>query len=56
MPAPRQYCPYRASHPARRKIFGTVRYQSENSLRKFDAKAYLRTVEDLCRAEAEDKA
>lgn len=41
---------------ARRKIFGTVRYQSENSLRKFDAKAYLRTVEDLCRAEAEDKA
>ncbi|HEV7439590.1 MAG TPA: deoxyribodipyrimidine photo-lyase [Methylobacterium sp.] len=37
---------------ARRKIFGTVRYQSENSLRKFDAKAYLRTVEDLCAAEA----
>ncbi|MCJ2036531.1 deoxyribodipyrimidine photo-lyase [Methylobacterium sp. J-068] len=36
---------------ARRKIFGTVRYQSENSLRKFDAKAYLRTVEELCRAE-----
>ncbi|MGU3361859.1 deoxyribodipyrimidine photo-lyase [Methylobacterium sp. M6A4_1b] len=41
---------------ARRKIFGTVRYQSENSLRKFDAKAYLRTVEALCRAEGEDKA
>ncbi|NEU13398.1 deoxyribodipyrimidine photolyase [Methylobacterium sp. BTF04] len=37
---------------ARRKIFGTVRYQSENSLRKFDAKAYLKTVEKLCRAEA----
>ncbi|KQP41008.1 deoxyribodipyrimidine photolyase [Methylobacterium sp. Leaf104] len=41
---------------ARRKIFGTVRYQSENSLRKFDAKAYLRTVEALCRAEGGDKA
>jgi deoxyribodipyrimidine photo-lyase len=41
---------------ARRKIFGTVRYQSENSLRKFDAKAYLKTVEALCRAEAEDEA
>ncbi|MCK2054682.1 deoxyribodipyrimidine photo-lyase [Methylobacterium sp. 37f] len=40
---------------ARRKIFGTVRYQSENSLRKFDAKAYLKTVEALCRAEAEGK-
>ncbi len=38
---------------AKRKIFGTVRYQSENSLRKFDAKAYLKTVEALCRAEAE---
>ena len=37
---------------ARRKIFGTVRYQSENSLRKFDAKAYLKTVDALCRAEA----
>lgn len=36
---------------ARHKIFGTVRYQSENSLRKFDAKAYLKTVEALCRAE-----
>ncbi len=32
----------------RRPIFGTVRYQSENSLRKFDAKAYLRSVEALC--------
>ena len=37
---------------ARREIFGTVRYQSENSLRKFDAKAYLKTVDDLCRAES----
>lgn len=36
---------------ARRPIFGTVRYQSENSLRKFDAKAYLETVERLCAAE-----
>ena len=36
----------------RRKIFGTVRYQSENSLRKFDAKAYVKTVEKLCAAEA----
>ena len=36
----------------RRKIFGTVRYQSENSLRKFDAKAYLASVERLCAAEA----
>ncbi|GJE56966.1 MULTISPECIES: deoxyribodipyrimidine photo-lyase [Methylobacterium] len=35
----------------RRKIFGTVRYQSENSLKKFDAKAYLKTVERLCAAE-----
>ncbi|GEP01105.1 deoxyribodipyrimidine photo-lyase [Methylobacterium haplocladii] len=35
----------------RRKIFGTVRYQSENSLKKFDAKAYLKTVETLCAAE-----
>ena len=36
---------------ARRKIFGTVRYQSENSLKKFDAKAYVETVERLCAAE-----
>lgn len=36
---------------ARRKVFGTVRYQSENSLRKFDAKAYLRAVAALCAAE-----
>ncbi len=36
---------------ARRKIFGTVRYQSENSLKKFDAKAYLKSVERLCAAE-----
>lgn len=36
---------------ARRPIFGTVRYQSENSLKKIDAKAYLRAVEALCAAE-----
>ena len=35
----------------RRKVFGTVRYQSENSLRKFDAKAYVKSVEALCAAE-----
>lgn len=35
-----------------RKIFGSVRYQSENSLRKFDAKAYERAVVRLCEAEA----
>ena len=35
----------------KRKIFGTVRYQSENSLRKFDAKAYLASVAALCAAE-----
>ena len=35
----------------RRPVFGTVRYQSENSLKKFDAKAYLRAVEALCAAE-----
>ncbi|WP_232628218.1 deoxyribodipyrimidine photo-lyase [Methylobacterium sp. Leaf118] len=34
-----------------RKIFGSVRYQSENSLRKFDAKAYERAVIQLCEAE-----
>ncbi|HJE25015.1 MAG TPA: deoxyribodipyrimidine photo-lyase [Methylorubrum populi] len=34
-----------------RKIFGSVRYQSENSLRKFDAKAYERAVTRLCEAE-----
>ncbi|WP_298956082.1 deoxyribodipyrimidine photo-lyase [uncultured Methylobacterium sp.] len=37
---------------ARRKIFGTVRYLSANTLRKFDAEAYLRTVDELCAAEA----
>ncbi|GGE15953.1 deoxyribodipyrimidine photo-lyase [Aureimonas endophytica] len=36
---------------ARRPIFGTVRYQSENSLRKIDAKAYERDVTRLCAAE-----
>ncbi len=35
----------------RRKVFGTVRYLGQNTLRKFDAKAYLKAVEDLCRAE-----
>ncbi|HEV2545437.1 MAG TPA: deoxyribodipyrimidine photo-lyase [Methylobacterium sp.] len=34
-----------------RKIFGSVRYQSENSLRKFDAKGYERAVTQLCEAE-----
>ena len=37
---------------ARRPIFGTVRYQSENSLRKIDAEAYEALVRKLCRAEA----
>ena len=41
---------------ARRPIFGTVRYQSENSIRKIDAKAYERTVEDLCAAERDEAA
>ncbi|MCJ2017647.1 deoxyribodipyrimidine photo-lyase [Methylobacterium sp. E-065] len=36
---------------ARRKVFGTVRYQSENSLKKFDAKGYVKAVEKLCAAE-----
>jgi deoxyribodipyrimidine photo-lyase len=31
---------------------GTVRYLSANTLRKFDAEAYLRTVDELCAAEA----
>jgi deoxyribodipyrimidine photo-lyase len=35
----------------RRPIFGTVRYMGENSLRKFDADGYLRSVEDLAAAE-----
>ncbi len=35
----------------KRKVFGTVRYQSENSLKKFDAKAYVKAVEKLCAAE-----
>lgn len=34
-----------------RKVFGTVRYQSENSLKKFDAKSYVKAVERLCEAE-----
>ncbi len=34
-----------------RKIFGSVRYQSENSLKKFDAKGYERAVTRLCEAE-----
>ena len=37
---------------ARRKVFGTIRYQSENSLRKIDANAYLADVDQLCRAES----
>jgi deoxyribodipyrimidine photo-lyase len=36
---------------AKRPIFGTVRYQSENSLRKIDAKAYEAAVKALCEAE-----
>ncbi|UPG72281.1 deoxyribodipyrimidine photo-lyase [Roseomonas gilardii subsp. gilardii] len=36
---------------AKRAIFGTVRYQSENSLRKIDAKAYEAAVNRLCEAE-----
>ncbi|MFE1602466.1 deoxyribodipyrimidine photo-lyase [Methylobacterium sp. ID0610] len=36
----------------RRPIFGTVRYLGPNTLRKFDAAAYLRSVEALCAAEA----
>ncbi|GJE26039.1 deoxyribodipyrimidine photo-lyase [Methylobacterium organophilum] len=35
----------------KRPIFGTVRYQSENSLRKFDAKSYEAAVDRLCKAE-----
>ncbi len=35
-----------------RKVFGTVRYQSENSLKKFDAKSYAKAVEKLCAAES----
>ncbi|KMO16198.1 deoxyribodipyrimidine photo-lyase [Methylobacterium indicum] len=35
----------------RRKVFGTVRYLGPNTLKKFDAKAYLKTVDALCRAE-----
>ncbi len=35
----------------KREVFGTVRYQSENSLKKFDAKSYVKAVEKLCAAE-----
>ena len=35
----------------RRPVFGTVRYMSENSLRKFDAAAYVRSVDELVAAE-----
>ncbi|MGY2048470.1 deoxyribodipyrimidine photo-lyase [Methylobacterium sp. JK268] len=35
----------------RRPIFGTVRYLGPNTLKKFDAAAYLRAVETLCEAE-----
>ncbi|GAB6845958.1 deoxyribodipyrimidine photo-lyase [Methylorubrum rhodinum] len=34
-----------------RKVFGSVRYQSENSLKKFDAKSYEQAVTRLCEAE-----
>ena len=34
-----------------REIFGSVRYQSENSLKKFDARAYERAVTRLCETE-----
>lgn len=36
----------------RRPVFGTVRYMGDNTLRKFDAEAYLRSVDDLVAAEA----
>jgi deoxyribodipyrimidine photo-lyase len=36
---------------AKRPVFGTVRYQSENSLRKIDAKAYEAAVDRLREAE-----
>ncbi len=36
----------------RRKVFGTVRYLGPNTLKKFDAKAYLEAVDALCAAEA----
>jgi len=36
----------------RRPIFGTVRYMGANTLKKFDADAYLRSVDDLVAAEA----
>ncbi|GJD52043.1 hypothetical protein OPKNFCMD_4805 [Methylobacterium crusticola] len=35
----------------RREVFGTVRYLGANTLKKFDAAAYLRAVEALCEAE-----
>ncbi|MBS9722115.1 deoxyribodipyrimidine photo-lyase [Tianweitania sp. BSSL-BM11] len=35
----------------KRPVFGTVRYQNENSLRKFNFKAYEEDVERLCAAE-----
>ncbi|KAB0682931.1 deoxyribodipyrimidine photo-lyase [Aureimonas leprariae] len=38
----------------RRKVFGTVRYQGDNTLKKFDADAYVRTVEKLCAAERQE--
>ncbi|MBO1081228.1 deoxyribodipyrimidine photo-lyase [Roseomonas sp. 573] len=41
---------------ARRPVFGTVRYQSENSLRKIDAKAYEASVEKLCAAERDGES
>ena len=38
----------------KRPIFGTVRYQNENSLRKFNFKAYEQDVERLCALESGD--
>jgi deoxyribodipyrimidine photo-lyase len=36
----------------RRKVFGTVRYLGQNTLKKFDATAYRKAVDALCAAEA----
>ena len=35
----------------RRPVFGTVRYMGDNTLRKFDAEGYLRSVDALVAAE-----
>ena len=36
-----------------RNVFGNVRSVGQNSLKKFDANAYVRTVEELASGEAE---